>query len=322
MVRDNEILAAFFDKLESWNQAEEAMDEIGRMLSRSRRRSAVGALHRCLVGHWARWVWGVVVVGGMARLSSLDSSKHNCNKPCGTTAATGRVTTGRKGARGYSRLYCKSWSCRYCGPKKAARIRERIVAESEGAWPDSIPDADTRSEHSTGARSSVRYIRDVWRKFRVSLKRKLGKSVSFISVVELHKSGCPHLHALVDQYIPQAWISDAWSSLGGGRVVYIERVKDLRKIGWYLGKYLTKEMLLSPAGASRRYSSSRNIKLGSFEKCGWRPAKYTMETLYRSAKNRIVHEVLDENGHVKSFMVAEEVVDVRPCEAERGEDKK
>lgn len=165
----------------------------------------------------------------------------------------------------------------------------------------------------------MHYIREVWRKFRVTLKRKLGKNVSFISVVELHKSGYPHLHALVDQYIPQAWISEAWSGLGGGRVVYIERVKDMRQIGWYLGKYLTKDMLLSPAGASRRYSSSRNIKLGNLEKSGWRPAKYTMETLYRSAKGRVVHEDMDENEHVKSFLVNEEIVDVRPDTNEDGE---
>lgn len=158
----------------------------------------------------------------------------------------------------------------------------------------------------------MRYMREVWRKFRVSVKRKLGTNVSFISVVELHKSGYPHLHALVDQYIPQAWLSDAWSRLGGGRIVYIERVKDLRQIGWYLGKYLTKDMLLASAGGSRRYSSSRNIKLGNLEKSGWRPAKFTMDTLYRAAKERIIHQEVDENDHVKGFLVAEEIVDVRP----------
>lgn len=50
MVGDNETVAAFFGTLEAWNQVDEAMDEIGRILNRSRRRSAVGALSRCCGG--------------------------------------------------------------------------------------------------------------------------------------------------------------------------------------------------------------------------------------------------------------------------------
>jgi hypothetical protein len=88
----------------------------------------------------------------------------------------------------------------------------------------------------------------------------------------------------------------------------------LEQIGWYLGKYLTKDMLLSPNAPRRRYSSSRDVKLGNPEKSGWKPVKFTMETLHRAAKGHIVHETLDENSHVKSFVVEEEIIDVRPTE--------
>jgi hypothetical protein len=245
--------------------------------------------------------------------SSLDSYKHNRNRPCGKKAATGRVERDGKELIGYSRLYCKSWRCSYCGPKKAAKIRKRISekAKEHGLSRFLTLTLDPATAPKAG---DVAYIREVWRKFRVYLKRKFKRNVSFISVVELHKSGYPHLHVLVDQYIPQHWISEAWSSLGGGRIVYIERINDLSKIGWYLGKYLTKEMLLSPDAPRRRYSSSRNVKLGNPEKSGWKPAKFTMETLHRVAKGRIVHESIDENSHVKSFVVEEEIVDVRPTE--------
>lgn len=259
-----------------------------------------------------RWACGVVVGKQLDLLpSSLDSYKHNRNRPCGKKAATGRVVRDGKEFIGYSRLTCKSWRCPSCGPKKAAKIRKRI---SEKAQEHGLSRFLTLTlDPATAPKpEDVTYIRDVWRKFRVYLKRKFKRNVSFISVVELHKSGYPHLHVLVDQYIPQAWISEAWSSLGGGRIVYIEKVKDLQKIGWYLGKYLTKEMLLSPDAPRRRYSSSRNVKLGNLEKSGWRPAKFTMETLHRAAKGRIVQQTIDENQHVKSFLVEEEIIDVRP----------
>ena len=105
------------------------------------------------------------------------------------------------------------------------------------------------------------YIREVWRKFRVYLKRRLGRSVSFISVMEAHKLGRPHLHVLLDQYVEQRWISEAWDRLGGGRIVFIKRVDDLSGVGWYLGKYLTKDMRLVGGSGTRRYSTSRNIRL-------------------------------------------------------------
>ena len=55
-------------------------------------------------------------------------------------------------------------------------------------------------------RDGILYLRECWRKMRVSLQRKLGKSLTFISVVELHASGVPHLHVLVGSYIPRAWL--------------------------------------------------------------------------------------------------------------------
>jgi len=96
-------------------------------------------------------------------------------------------------------LYCKSWRCPYCGPKKAAKIRKRI---SEKAQEHGLSRFLTLTlDPATAPKpEGVAYTRDVWRKFRVYLKRKFKRNVSFISVVELHKSGRPHLHVLVDQF--------------------------------------------------------------------------------------------------------------------------
>jgi len=61
----------------------------------------------------------------------------------------------------------------------------------------------------------------------------------------------PHLHILIKWYIPQAWISENWEALGGGRIVYVQAVRDLHRISWYFSKYLAKDASLSaPWGTS------------------------------------------------------------------------
>jgi hypothetical protein len=68
---------------------------------------------------------------------------------------------------------------------------------------------------------------------RVSLERKFGKTVQFIGVLEFQKSGVAHLHLLVGLYIPQDWLSTAWESIGGGKIVDIRSV-DIHRVTMYL----------------------------------------------------------------------------------------
>ena len=106
----------------------------------------------------------------------------------------------------------------------------------------------------------IPYLRKVFNKFREYLRRKYGTAPKFICVVELTQAGVPHLHILFDRYLPQAWISNVWSRLGGGRIVFIKRVTVLN-VAKYLSKYLTKELLLSAPKGTRRITTARGIKL-------------------------------------------------------------
>lgn len=72
---------------------------------------------------------------------------------------------------------------------------------------------------------------------RVVLARRFGASVNFIVVLEFQKSGLAHLHVLLGVYIPQAWLSEAWQSIGGGRIVDI-RFVDVHRVAGYLACYL------------------------------------------------------------------------------------
>lgn len=103
-----------------------------------------------------------------------------------------------------------------------------------------------------------KYLRASWRKMRVYLSRRFGESVEFIAVVELHRSGRPHLHVLVNRFIPQDWLSRAWESVGGGRVVDIRYV-DVHNVGRYLSKYFTKQTAGALPSGLRRVSASKGI---------------------------------------------------------------
>lgn len=115
---------------------------------------------------------------------------------------------------------------------------------------------------------------------RVSLKRRLGKSPEFIAVLELHRSGVPHLHVLVGAYLPQDWLSAAWQAVGGGRIVDI-RFVDVHKISAYLSKYFTKNSLTEiPSGVSR-FSCSKGISLWAraAKNPGWWLSKVSIDEL-------------------------------------------
>jgi hypothetical protein len=136
---------------------------------------------------------------------------------------------------------------------------------------------------------SDRYLRNCWRKMRVSLQRKFGESLRFISVLEFQESGLAHLHVLVGVYIPQNWLSEAWQAIGGGRIVDIRYV-DVHRVVAYLTPYLTGgkiqhslELLHSRA---RIFSTSRGLSLSQKTKTlGWWLNRVSMETVHRFCPN-------------------------------------
>ena len=153
---------------------------------------------------------------------SLDDPKRNRNKRCGGLAAMGPVRAPDGDRWGFSRIYCKAWDCGYCGPRKAARVCRQIAAAAKEHELNRFLTLTLDPKKCAEGEDLIWYIRKVWAKFRVYLQRRHGSSIKFITVMEEHKSGVPHLHILVDRFIPQKWISEAWSALGGGRIVDAE----------------------------------------------------------------------------------------------------
>lgn len=164
-----------------------------------------------------------------------------------------------------SEYRCGSWDCYCCGYRMRMNLVEeieRLVDErpemrrlltltlDPKKLPPEMDDDDITD-----------YLMDTWRKFRVYIKREYG-DFSFVWVKEQgDDSGHWHLHVLVSRYLDQEWISDAWSSVGGGRVVDIRRVSRAEKVSHYLGKYLTKDALSAFPDQVQRFGTSEDINL-------------------------------------------------------------
>ena len=177
-------------------------------------------------------------------------------KYCGSRTLRGLSLDGR--AEKAVRLDCKCWDCAYCGPRKAWRYKQAISLIAERRSLTRFLTLTLDPSKIDG--DPVRYLRGVFNKFRVSLLRKFGCSVTYIAILEFHQSGIPHLHVLIDRFVLQRWISESWSALGGGKIVDIRSV-DVHRISHYLAKYLTKELLMSAPLRSRRVTTSRSIHL-------------------------------------------------------------
>ena len=235
---------------------------------------------------------------------SLDSSKSNCNRPCGYLTAVGPVVNGGTVTRGYARIFCKKWSCPFCGPWKAKQFTKRVAEEAKAHGLSRFLTLTLDPSKLEPGDDAVKHLKKTWRKFRVYLKRKFKRSVSFIAVMEYHKSGVPHMHVLVDRFIKQSWISANWSRLGGGRIVDIRYVADLETVGWYIGKYLSKDGILRVPKGVRRYSTSQDIKLfPKVETEGWSISQTDLDDLYRLHQHDATGEVRLLTGELRSFRV-------------------
>lgn len=207
---------------------------------------------------------------------------------CGKYSVIGPVK-GNSGRIGYKRLRCKSLRCGRCRFPKLHETRNRIAQiASERRLTKFVSLTLDPERIPSGMRSEV-YLRDCWRKMRVYLSRRFGKSIDFIAVLEFQQSGVAHLHLLVGVFIPQRWLSEAWQSVGGGEIVDI-RFVDIHRVAGYLTRYLSGDKIADTLSClpsrGRIFGSSRSISFwGKKEKRGWWMVKASLDTLREHAAN-------------------------------------
>jgi hypothetical protein len=228
------------------------------------------------------------------------------NKGCGRWTLQGREPSG---AVRCHRLYCKTWKCPRCGPKRAKRTRYAIAAHAETRHLNKFLTLTLDPKKLEGVQAT-KYLKNCLHNFMTICGRQYGSKISYICVLEYQKNGNPHLHIILDRFIEQGWIQEKWHAVGGGWV-FIKQVH-IRKIANYLSKYLCKDVLTSPAPkGSRRVTTSRNIKL--FPKIMsdlvWTLSKKRIEKV-RTEFNCEAETTFDEDHLLAVFTVSPDQMEV------------
>ena len=184
-----------------------------------------------------------------------DSGRHDCRQMYRNMefeAAEGDETASFR---------CGMWSCYCC----AHRMRHNFIEELERLVherpelrrfltltldPETAPD-ETAEQHE--------YLTERFNALRTSLNDRYD-DLSYVWVREEGESDNPHLHLIVDRYLPQDELSHLAERAGLGRVVNIKRV-EARSMAKYLTKYLTKGSMANLPKGARRYGSSADIDL-------------------------------------------------------------
>lgn len=200
-------------------------------------------------------------------------------------------------AYGYKRHLCKAYGCPRCRGPKLRQVRNRIAQIATEKKLTRLATLTLDPSRIPVEIPSHVYLRDCWRKMRVYLARHVGRSIAFISVLELQQSGRAHLHVLVDTYIEQAWLSQSWQAVGGGKIVDI-RFVDLHRVVGYLAKYLTKDSFKGLPAGTRIFSTSKGIVIWEKKKSalGWWLSIVGIDDLYAMGATPVNerHTELDE----------------------------
>lgn len=178
-------------------------------------------------------------------------------------------------------LPCNKWSCPECAKRKAIILGNRVKAGFAG---ERIRFATFTDNGEGSFCQRLQNLKAAWNRLRLALSRQYGLT-KFFWVLEFGgKRGRPHLHCLLNCYIPQRKLSELAASSGFGAVVDIREVKDGGGFG-YVFKYLSKDCGLK-AGASalrsihgRRFGLSRNIPPVAKDSLTSRTAEYSSEVL-------------------------------------------
>ncbi len=157
---------------------------------------------------------------------------------------------------------CNSWFCEDCAKRKSIILGNRVKG---GFVNERIRFCTLTAPKVRGLPCQLAALKSSWNRLRGVLVRRYGLS-KFFWVLEFgHDKGRPHLHFLINCYIPQRSLSKLAERAGFGPVVDIREVKDGGGFG-YVFKYLKKDCG-SRYGAnclriarSRRFGCSRNIK--------------------------------------------------------------
>lgn len=156
---------------------------------------------------------------------------------------------------------CGSWRCKECAKRKAIILGNRVKKGFEG---ERIRFATFTDTGKGTLAQRLQRLKASWNRLRLCLSRDY-RLTKFFWVLEFgDEKGRPHIHCLLNCYVPKYKLSALAKRCGFGKITDIRAVKDGGGFG-YVFKYLHKDCG-SVAGAQtlhsirgRRFGVSRNI---------------------------------------------------------------
>jgi hypothetical protein len=110
---------------------------------------------------------------------------------------------------------CKSNFCPVCRAQNLIRLRHALLTSlRKHRWRLVTL---TYPDHSKDLLDQLRNTALQFKRFVQRIRRRYPK-LQFVRTIELHESDFPHLHMIVDRYIPEAFLQKHWHDLGGGWV--------------------------------------------------------------------------------------------------------
>lgn len=131
------------------------------------------------------------------------------------------------------------------------------------------------ADHAADPDHAVKLLSRAWRLIRKrDARRRNGRPMPFIAVVERTKAGTPHLHILVRaKWLDQRWLSNCMAEIAEAPIVHVTRVWDAGRRAGYCAKYSTKAT--AKIGSNKRYWQSRDYCLTEKpERYGLEPGEY------------------------------------------------
>jgi len=109
----------------------------------------------------------------------------------------------------YRRLYipCNSWSCSVCSARKKRLYYKRLVASLKtGNWWFLTC---TLRKNNCSLEENWKRINSAWNTLRNRLKR-IQPDLKFFRVTELQSNNMPHIHAIINVWLPKNWSHNVW----------------------------------------------------------------------------------------------------------------
>src|SRR5574344_2811572 len=120
-------------------------------------------------------------------------------------------------------LPCNKWDCEDCAKRKAIILGNRVKAGFQG---ERVRFATFTDNGKGTLCERLQMLKTAWNRLRLALSRQYNLT-KFFWVLEFGgKRGRPHLHCLLNCYIPQRKLSELAAKCGFGAVVDIREVKD------------------------------------------------------------------------------------------------